>query len=244
MSSGISQDRVDLLMRNLAVLLPAAGISKEVAISALERAFEATTAEAQEPDGSIDALPREGRMFVSHLLAVWSNSGSYSDQMGRPLELFKLGPAPSIEALYEQATADMTDPASVPGLSTIDEMVSHLTLQDCIEETPDGQWRLLRDFYATSGSAVSPSSLLDYAIDFLSTSRENYGAPTLFQRVARTTRFSSTKLSKINQIVDEHGMEFLRIVDSHITDDLLSDDGTEEPLEMGVGVYLYRRPSG
>lgn len=243
MQSSLQQSRLDLLMEMLATMLPDAGIDQETAIDSLRRAF-AKRAELEPETGVIgEAMPLEGRMLLSHLLAVWAQSGEYCDDDGQPLSLPANGPSPSLEALYQQAVADMPDAAPVPAVSTFDRALEHLAVNVCIEEMPDGRWRQLESFFtARTFKRASPLALIEFAIDFLDTSHINYrNGPTRFQRVAQTPRFPAAKLPKINQLLEEHGMEFLRLIDSYITAEVSSLDEMEDPVQMGVGVYIYRR---
>jgi hypothetical protein len=112
--------------------------------------------------------------------------------------------------------------------------------EDCL------YYRTLDYFLANTRTGRSAPALFDYAIDYVHTSRHNirYGgsADGHFQRVAETPDFPANKVPKINQMMEEHGMDFLKLVDGFITDEAReSNPPAENAVNVGVGLYLYVR---
>jgi len=240
-------DRLQVLIDLLVSMLAGAGIPSEATIAAVERAYDRYAGKPHpEPPG--ETVIRTDKLLMGNVVSMWCQLPEYCDSNGDSLPLPLNGPAPSLQALLDTAILQLPSASDPP---TVEQVEAWLTRRQVVQKTEQQTYERLLDYFPSSSSEETLiPMLLDYLIEFAHTAEYNtrYGGGTgRFLRVAQTDAFPVDQIPKINRLTHEHGMEFLRLLDSCImaeVDDPAKTNGAETT-NIGVGVYLFARdPEG
>jgi hypothetical protein len=233
------------LTDRIAPLAQHAGLSVEDVQAAVQESI------SRRPDGG-RPYPLLTDVSADHrtlgaLFSLWRASAAYTDELGEPRPIPALGPAPSLQALFEQVMQREPDTTL-----TLETSIEHLLEYKSIEATDDGLYRptLVAVIVSQSGAA-NPLVLLSYVVEFCDTiahnlEQHNTGAGrTLFQAVSEVLNVPTGQIRVINGAVVQDAYRFLEQVDIMMEQAASDPDADGEPRQrMGVGVYLFGRPLG
>ena len=243
MAEPFSTERMQQMFDRLASLLAGNGVSKEVALAALDAAYanhQSDLVTAPEPD----QITRLDKILLGNLLSLWAQLPHYCDDEGAPLPIPIAGPAPSFGDLLSR-TIQQTDELSVA--PTPEASLQLLLERNAVVPDEEGRYRRALDFFPSSPPKRSnPGLLLDYLDDYLHTAEHNIhhgGGTGHFQRVAQVSGFPLSQVPIINKLTNDAGMDFLRTVDAAIMSltEEFPPETEDEKTNLGVGVYLYAR---
>lgn len=243
MSEPFGPERLQQLIDLLVSMLAGAGIPSETTLAAVDRAYQRYAGQPHpEPPG--ETVTRADKLLLGNVLSMWGQLPEYCDANGDSLPLPLRGPSPSVQALLDLASRQLPSASTPP---TVEQVEALLMRRQVVHKTPQDTYLRHLDYFPSSSSEETLiPMLLDYCIDFVHTAEYNtrFGGGTgRFQRVAQTDAFPVDQIPKINRLIHEHGMEFLRLVDSCImaeVDEPAKTNGSEKT-NIGVGVYLFAR---
>jgi len=226
----------------LVVLLKHCGVSLDQATSLLAESYESvnvdTAVRAYEPD----AIDEDGKT-LAEMISRWFGDPAYTDKLGKPRPIPLTGASPSLQSLLNDVTA------KTPGVAselTVERAAERLTGHSTIECT-DGQYLpIARAFIVATKTYSGAHSLLSYIAEYLHTLAVNtlQISPRPFQRRAYARRFPLSRISAINFLLDNSGMDFLEAVDEELQSHKGHDKDNEEVVDVSVHLYLYYEPSG
>ena len=171
---------------------------------------------------------------ATRLLSGWHQDVEFLDKRGEPLVLPVDGDGPSFSRLLQRYAGDV--PATA--------MLKELKYVGAVEETTDGRLLVLTRYYMPA--PVDPQAI-DRAgsviADLASTVDRNLARsenqPSRFEGRASNSRIDPASVAEFRDFVEQHGQEFLELIDLWLSDHEVSDqtNTNDQGVRLGMGVY-------
>lgn len=249
MSQSSNNERALILLTALsdsvAIIAQHAGLSVDEVISAIRSGF------AKRPNGgepfrqSTDVLPEYRELGA--MMAAWRSQGEYTDELGNPKPIPALGPAPSLQSLFEQIQSTVRNPEL-----SLEAAIEHLHSYGTIaiaEGTDDLYAQKLVAVKLTRSGNANPVAVLSYLVEFAQTIAHNVeelasgSTNTLFQATSEVPNVPRLDVPRINRAFLKDAYAFLEQIDQLMESAASAPSSDDEPRQkLGVGVYLFGTP--
>ena len=236
------QDRVESLtraMRALVTVLKYAEFSVEEVQNVVKYCFESVEL-PRGPRTKVKDVGMTGKraQLLGSVLAQWHNTPEYVDKAGNPIAVEPYGPAPSVEALFNQAAN--AEPFQAKGMTpeyVVERLIDHGVVR---VETNGTMIPLNIVFPANSKTSVGALAQLNFISQFAETVGHNTfeGQGGRFQNIAYSSNFPVAMLSLLKQMVAERGVNILREFDDFMDSHRVSSESDQQRMGVGIGVYM------
>lgn len=240
---------LNIVCECLAALAVRSGFDRKDIFNCLDQYISAELSSVSDSPRSVDTKFAEGyRDLLAGIISAWRSNSKYTDDHGLPIAIPLQGPPPSFDALYKSMVSRY-DQILVP--LSFDESTRLLVDNGGIEFVEDGMVQIKSHiFRVSSENKTSINAQFAYLAEFASTIKHNIEEKPgegHFQFVTSVAGFPSTQLSRVNEILNSHGVGLLEFVDNFLeTQSKVGSDSPEPPkakrVRVGVGVYFYQYP--